>query len=277
MRIDQEVVGMRMRIDNLEVAYDDVGSGPAVVLIHGFPLNRRMWQPQLTALAAAGYRVIAPDLRGFGESAPGDGPWTMERFADDVAVLLDRLGILRAAVVGMSMGGYVLLTLLERHPSKVAAAVWLCSRASGDDEVGKARRTQLADEVEAGRPQVVTGAFSDALFAPQTPKLQPALITEVAAFMQSASLQGLAGGLRALRDRKDYTPLLGRFGRPALVFGAEHDRAVPAEQARQLAAGLPHATYHLIPEAGHMANLEQPDEVNRRLLDFLAAVRPVER
>lgn len=265
---------MRMRIGNDEVAFDDAGNGPAVVLLHGFPLNRRMWQPQLTALAGAGYRVIAPDLRGFGESAPGDGPWTMERFADDVVALLDRLGILRAAVVGMSMGGYVLLNLLERHPSRVAAAGFLFTRAGADDAAGKERRSQLAAEVEAGRPQVVTTLFAELLFAPRTPQQRPALVAEVAAMMQSASLPGLAGGLRAIRDRKDYTPFLGRFVRPALVLGAEHDRAVPAEAGRQLAAALPAATFHLIADAGHLANLERAEAVNARLLAFLDAIRP---
>lgn len=265
---------MRMRIGQDEVAYDDAGSGPAVVLIHGFPLSRRMWQPQLAALAGAGFRVVAPDLRGFGESTPGEGPWSMDRFADDIVALLDRLGILRAAVVGMSMGGYVLLNLFERHPSRVAAAAFLFSRAGADDEAGKGRRTQLAAEVEAGRPQVVTGAFAELLFAAQTPQQRPALVAEVVAMMQSASPQGLAGGLRAIRDRKDYTPLLGRFARPTLVLGAELDRAVPAEEGRQLAAGLPDARFFLIPAAGHMANLEQAEAVNRRLLEFLEQVRP---
>lgn len=264
---------MRVVIDEREVAYDDAGSGPAVVLIHGFPLGRRMWQPQVAALAAAGYRVIAPDLRGFGESAPGTAPWSMECFADDIIALLDRLGIIRAVFVGMSMGGYVLLNLLERHPSRVAAAAFLFTRAGGDDEAGRARRTQLAEAVEAGHPETVTGAFAEILFAPETVQRRPALVAEVAELMQAASPQGLAGGLRVMRDRKDYRPLLGRFTRPALVLGAEYDRAIPAEEGRQLAAGLPNARFMLITGAGHMANLEQAEAVNSRLLAFLQALR----
>lgn len=264
---------MRMLIGTNEVAYDDVGSGPAVVLIHGFPLNRRMWQPQLTALAGAGYRAVAPDLRGFGESAPGEEPWTMARFADDVVALLDRLGILRATVVGMSMGGYVLLSLLERHPSRIAAAGFFFTRAGAEDEAGKSRRTRLAEEVEEGRPQVVTGAFAELLFAPQTVQQRPELVADVVAMMESTSLQGLAGGMRAIRDRKDYLPLLGRLTRPALVLGAEYDHAIPAAAGRDLAAGLPDATFHLIAQAGHMANLEQPEAVNQQLLAFLEMLR----
>lgn len=261
-----------MAAESVKLHYDEVGSGKAVVLIHGFPLNRRMWQPQLPALGAAGYRVIAPDLRGFGASPAGHGAWTMDTLADDVVALLDRLHIKQAVVGGMSMGGYVLLNLLERYPERVAAALFLMTRASADDVLGKERRTVLAGEVEAGRPGVVTGTFADLLFASATRQTRPELAGEVAAMMAETSMEGLSGGLRAIRDRRDYLDGLASFTQPALVIGAQEDRAIPLEHGRIIAAALPNAEFHLLAGGGHMVNMEQPEPFNRCLLDFLAGL-----
>ncbi|HAD05007.1 MAG: alpha/beta hydrolase [Desulfuromonadales bacterium GWD2_61_12] len=252
------------------LSHDDYGTGPALVLIHGFPLNRRMWQPQLKVLGDAGYRVIAPDLRGFGATPPGAGAWTMDALADDIVALLDTLKIERAVIGGMSMGGYVLLNLLERYPQRVAAALFLVTRGGGDDAAGKERRTVLAGEVEAGRPGVVTGAFAGLLFARATQSARPGLLAEVAAMMAETSLAGLSGGLRAIRDRRDYLDRLAVCTQPALVIGAQEDQAIPAEHGRILAAALPNAEFHLIAGGGHMVNMEQPEAFNRCLLDFLA-------
>ncbi len=260
---------MKLTAGKSTLSYDDYGTGPALVLIHGFPLNRRMWRPQLRALGAAGYRVIAPDLRGFGATPPGDGAWTMDALADDIVALLDALKIETAVIGGMSMGGYVLLNLLERYPQRVAAALFLVTRGGGDDVAGKERRTVLAGEVEAGRPGVVTGVFADLLFARATRSSRPELVADVAAMMAETSMAGLSGGLRAIRDRRDYLNRLSTFTLPALVIGADEDQAIPAEHGRVIADALPNAELHLIAEGGHMVNMEQPEAFNRCLLDFL--------
>lgn len=265
---------MKGRISGIDMGYDEAGKGPPVLLIHGFPLNRRMWRPQLEALAAAGYRVIAPDLRGFGESGAGDLPCSVSLFADDVKGLLDLLGIERAVVGGMSMGGYVLLNLLERYPERVVAACFLTTRSGADDEAGKARRTALIRELEAGRREAVLEAFASILFAEGTMRKRPELVAEVQGWIEAADPRGLIGGLMAMRERKDCTPLLAGFTLPALVVGASQDRAVPMEHILLLEAGLPHSTVCIIPEAGHMANMEQPERFNACLLDFLAGLPP---
>jgi len=260
---------MKADLNGISLAYDDAGSGPPVVLLHGFPLCRQMWRPQVDVLASAGFRVITPDLRGFGESKAPDGSHAMSVFADDVACLLDHLDIERAVIGGMSMGGYVLLNLVERCPQRVAAAMFLVTRAAADDEPARMRRSSLAAEVAGGRPQTVTDAFEGILFAGVTPVVRPDLVAEVKAWMTATAPRGLAGGLLAMRDRKDYVDLLPSFDLPALVVGAEADRAVPPEHSRVLAEGLPNARLCMIPEAGHMANLERPEAFNICLLDFL--------
>jgi pimeloyl-ACP methyl ester carboxylesterase len=263
---------MKATINNIVLAYDDSGSGPVVVLLHGFPLRRQMWQPQVPSLAAAGYRVITPDLRGFGESEAPDGPYSMPDYADDVIGLLDHLGIEEAVVGGMSMGGYVLFDLLLRFPQRVTAAAFLVTRAAGDDYEGGAKRTKLAHAARERGAQPVVETFSALLFAPDTPRLRPELVARVEGWMLDTDVRGLSGGLLAMRDRRDFSDILGSFALPALVVGAEQDRAIPLAHSQLLHDRLPNSHLCIVPGAGHLANMEAPEAFNACLLDFLAAL-----
>jgi pimeloyl-ACP methyl ester carboxylesterase len=254
------------------LSYDDQGSGPPVVLLHGFPFNRNMWSPQIDFLARSGFRIICPDLPGFGDSPLDQGAITMSGYADAVVNLLDTLKISQAVIGGMSMGGYVLLNLVERYPERVRAAMYLVTRAAGDDPAAREKRTFLAQEVTEGRFSAVPEAFIQVLFAPETPSRSPELIEQVQQWMNDCSAAGVVAGLLAMRDRKDYVASLGQLDVPSLVVGAEHDMAVPPEHAQVLAAGLPQAELALVPEAGHMANLERPALFNDLLLNFLRKV-----
>jgi pimeloyl-ACP methyl ester carboxylesterase len=249
--------------------YDQDGEGLPVILIHGFPLCRKMWKPQIDALVNRDYRVICPDLPGFGDSPALKDSVSMSRYADEVVGLMDRLGIDQAVIGGMSMGGYVLLNLLERYPKRLSAAMFLVTRAAADDAAGKQKRTALAAEVEAGNRMIVPDAFAGVLFAPQTPEEKPDLVAEVRDWMESTSPEGVIGGLLAMRDRPDSVAQLPGYSLPCLVVGAEQDVAVPLEHSRVLVEGLPNAELKIIAGAGHMANLEQPEWFNQALLGFL--------
>lgn len=261
-------------LNGATLAFDDLGSGPAVLLIHGFPLNRRMWRSQEAILVAAGYRVIAPDLRGFGDSDVTDGPCTIDLLADDLVELLDHLEIRQAAVVGMSMGGYLLFNLLERFPQRVAAAVFAVTRAVADDAAGRARRRQLADAVVKFGPQVVADSFQELLFSPRTATERPRLAEEVYGWMVSTASRGLAAGLLAMGQRRDASALLPTITVPALSIGADQDRACPVEHPRMIANGIPGCQLCIIPAAGHMVNMEQPGDFNNALLAFLRQAVP---
>lgn len=265
---------MKALINGITMGYDDKGSGPAVCLIHGFPLDRRMWRPQIAALVSKGYRVIAPDLRGFGDSDAPDGPYSMDLFADDLTALLDSLGIGRAVVGGMSMGGYVLFNLLERYPERLAAACFIVTRSEADNEAGKEKRLMLAHDLKKFGSKVAAEIFDKTLFTSETAQIQPELAAEVHGWLMEKDPRGLAGGLFAMRERKDYTPLLAGFYLPSLVIGAEYDQAIPVENTRALARRLPLHKFCLIPGAGHLANLEQPEAFNNCLLDFLKTLSP---
>jgi 3-oxoadipate enol-lactonase len=141
-------------INGTMVAFRDEGDGPPVVLVHAFPLSSAMWEGQVAALAGC-FRVIAPDTRGFGGSDLGDGPVSIDTYADDVAGLLDHLGLERAALVGLSMGGYIAFALLRRHPGRIAALVLANTRAGADTPEGRAGREQSARAAEEHGPAPV--------------------------------------------------------------------------------------------------------------------------
>jgi pimeloyl-ACP methyl ester carboxylesterase len=231
-----------------------------------------MWRPQAEVLAKAGCRVIAPDLCGFGESAKSSATMSMSDYADDIVMLMDHLGIDKAVVGGMSMGGYVLLNLLERYPDRVAAPVFMVTKAGGDDDYGKARRTALAEACLAEGVLPVAELFHNILFAPETLTDKPELVEEVFHWMRATDPVSAAAALLAMRDRKDYVPLLGNIRHPALVIGADQDQAIPVENSRLMAEALPDSRLSVLQGGGHMVNLEQPAELNKAILEFLAGL-----
>ena len=259
---------MQTMLNGNLIGFEDGGKGAPILLIHGFPLKRTMWRPQQEALQAAGFRPVIPDLRGFGESTASE-QMTIGKYADDLIGLLDHLGIEKATVAGMSMGGYILLDMLERYPDRFSGACFVVTRSGADDEAGKARRQALARDTQTLGPQVVADAFARILFAPGTEEASPRLAQEVYGWMAGTSTVGLVGGLLAMRERKDYTPVLRSVQVPSLVIGAEQDQAIPPENSRLLAQELPDATLCMIPGAGHLVNLEQPEAFNSCLLQFL--------
>jgi pimeloyl-ACP methyl ester carboxylesterase len=263
---------MNIKIRDINMAYDDSGEGPAVLLIHGFPLNRQMWQPQLQPLSSAGFRVIAPDLRGFGQSdAPAEG-YSMDGFCDDLIALLDSLNIEQAVVCGMSMGGYILLDMLERYPQRVKAAAFIATKSAADDEVGRARRTAMAAEAETLGANPVIKIFAELLFAPDTIHSRPDLIARVTSWMRETNPRALAGGLLAMRDRKNYTPLLKQVQQRTLVLAGAEDRAASPDAVELFTANLPRCESRIIEKAGHMLNMEQPGQFNAELLRFLQSL-----
>lgn len=263
---------MKAHLNGISLSYGDSGSGPAVVLLHGFPLSRDMWRPQEEALAQAGFRLITPDLRGFGDSEVPEGPYSMSLFSDDVVALLDHLEIDRAVIGGMSMGGYILLNLLERYPERVVAACFITTRSSSDSETAKAGRLALLERMKKEGTGSMAEMSIATLLAGETLRRNPELVNTVYRWMTSVDLRGIEGALHALLERKDYSSLLENFDLPSLVIGADQDSAVPPEDLRVLSEGLPNNELCIIPEAGHMANLEQPEAFNECLLRFLRRV-----
>lgn len=242
---------------------------PALVLLHGFPLAAAMWEGQVAGLATAGWRVLAPDLPGFGGNGEPPPATGMDGYGDAVAAWLDRQRIETAVVAGMSMGGYVLLNLLARYPQRLRGAIFVASRAEADEPAARERRTQLAAAARAGRAAEIIDGFAALLFAPGTPEQRPELVTRVRGWMEQATPAGLEAALLAMRDRPDYSGRLAQFTLPALVVGGAADRLLPASSFEVLARGLPAAEGEVIEGGGHLVNLERPEAFNACLRRFL--------
>jgi 3-oxoadipate enol-lactonase len=254
----------------MRLAYADEGPGPAVVLLHGFPLSHEMWSPQLTALGST-YRVIAPDLRGHGVSPAPEGIYTMDEMADDVIELLDLLHITERVVMGgLSMGGYVALALWARHPERIRGLILMDTRAGADTVEAAAGREALASAVlEAGDAKPVVPNMLPRLFTSMTLEQRPERVEPLRAVMEHTNPLGVAGALRGMAKRPDRRGLLPTISVPTLVMVGEHDVITPPAEARSMADAIPGSQFALIPSAGHLAPYENAAAANEFLLQFL--------
>jgi len=262
---------MKASINGTSIAYEDLGLGPAVVLIHGFPFDRRMWQNQATALADEGFRVILPDLRGFGESQIPAEPWTLATLAEDMAQLLNYLGIGRAVFCGASIGGSVVFHLLEHYPEKVAGVCFVSSRSRSDDMIEKVKQSKLMEKLTAGNRQEADTSLCDHLLGAEAVSKHPELMEQLRSWVESVDTRSLMWGLQAIAQRKDLTAKLEGMVQPGLVLTGSADRIVSPEHGRTLAQILGNG--YEFPGVGHMVNLEQSENFNNCLVEFLLRVR----
>ena len=259
---------MQTRVNNFNLAYSDQGQGMPLLLIHGFPLSRKLWEPQLSL--AGGARFIAPDLRGHGESEAVTGPYTMDLLADDCAALLDALKVTRpVAVCGLSMGGYVAFAFYRKHQARTAGLIFAATKAGADSLEGKAGREKnaaLAQEKGAG---AIAEAMLPKMLAPQSYSARPEVVAQAKAMMEATSVAGVVGALLGMRDRPDSTPALAHITVPTLVLHGADDQLIPPKEGEAIAAGIKGAQLKLVPGAGHLLNLEQPGAFNAAVSDFL--------
>ena len=261
--------------DGRAVRYLDEGSGdPAVLFVHGFPFRASMWEPQLPVVVGAGRRAVAPDLPGFGAS---DGPahrssYSIDRYADLVAALAGDLGLGRVVVVGLSMGGYIALAVARRHPGLLAGLVLADTRPDPDTPEGRRGRSeQQAKVAEAGQVTPLVDGLLDRILAAGGSR-RAEVAAQLGEMMRSTAPAGWIGALEAMKQRSDQTDLLPAIAVPTLVVVGESDALVPLEVAEGMAKAIPGARLEVVPDAGHVANLENPEVFNRALADFLAAL-----
>lgn len=254
----------------MDLALDDRGSGPALLLVHGYPLDGTLWRHQ--AGAFPGWRTLVPDLRGFGRSAAPDVGYRMATYADDLAALLDALRVEEAVLAGLSMGGYVAFEFLRRHRARVRALVLVDTRAQPDTAEGRrAREATMVAAREAG-----AAGIADRMLPKLLPASAPAALrAEVRAMMAASPVAGIIGALAAMRDRSDSTPLLATLGGvPTLVVVGAEDAITPPADSEAMARAIPGARLAVIEGAGHLTPLEQPEVFNRHLAAFLGGLRP---
>lgn len=251
------------------VGYDEAGAGEPVLWLHGYPLDRALWAPQLAA-PAPGFRYLAPDLPGFGESARL-APTSLDAWADWAVAFLDALAIDRAVIGGLSMGGYLALAIWRRHPQRVRALILADTRAGADSAEVRAKRDEmktllLSQGVGAVAERLITG-----MVGKTTRAQRPGLVAQLDAMMRRSSVEAVSDAREVLLGRPDATPTLATITVPTLIICGDEDVLTPVAESRALQAAIPGSRLEVIPGAGHVSNFEAPEVFNRLLSDTLAA------
>jgi pimeloyl-ACP methyl ester carboxylesterase len=235
--------------------------GPALLLIHGFPLDHRIWEPQLKALPTT-LRVVAPDLRGCGASPLPAGPAGIDDYARDLLDLMTELKTDRFTVAGHSMGGYIVFSMLRQAADRILGAALVSSRALPDTEEGKKTRETVAQRAEKEGP----GFLADSMPAKAVGDAPPPGVPEtLRTIMSQARPAGVAAAARAMAGRVDSTPGLSRIACPTVVFAGRQDKIVPPAESEAMAKAIPGAKLVWCERSGHVPMLEEADLVSREL------------
>jgi pimeloyl-ACP methyl ester carboxylesterase len=256
------------------LSYHDSGLGPAILFLHSFGHNKNMWYPQLTHFVERGYRVIAPDMPGHGDSSFDADHHTVDHFARLYAELLDELEIRSAIVAGISIGGYVALRMWDQRSDLISALVLICSKAEADtEEIKQRRRAQMANIREKGLESfVLSGAPKRVSQA--TVENRAWVVDWIKMMNFTVSAEANAATLNAMILRQDDTRVLPSIDVPALILSGGDDVFIPKESPRNLAKGIAGSVHHAVENVGHVASLENPSAVNRYIQEFLTTVQP---
>jgi len=256
----------------IRIAYDDEGTGDPLVLVHGHPFDRSMWRPQVERFRNAGWRVVVPDLRGYGQSTVLSGTTPFDAFARDMTGLLDHLGLERVVLGGLSMGGQIVMEFYRLFPGRVRALLLADTFAAAETDPGKTTRRAAADRLlrEGMGPYAEEGLAK--MVTPSTIQALPAVAAHVLTMMRATPPEGAAAALRGRAERPDYRDMLPLVSVPTLVVVGSEDEFTPVADAQLIADRIPNATLAVIDGAGHMPNLERPTQFNTALGCFLGSL-----
>jgi pimeloyl-ACP methyl ester carboxylesterase len=253
---------------NIPMSYSEHGQGDPIVLLHAFPLNGGMWEPQASALKDE-YRVVIPDYPGFGKSSYSPVRPDIDYFAENVRKLLDELELDRVVLGGLSMGGYVAFACLRLFPERISALILANTRPDPDSEEARENRDNMARRVSEDGIEVLVEMQMERLLSPNTLENNQEVVDKVETLMLESSPDGVVAALGAMRDRPNSKPLLPKIEVPTLVVGGEEDAISSPEVMGEMAASIPGSIHHTISGAGHLSNMEAPEEFNDVLRNFL--------
>jgi pimeloyl-ACP methyl ester carboxylesterase len=262
----------KVRVAGGDIAYEARGRGLPIVFLHAFPLGLVMWEDQVEALGSETL-CVRFDCRGFGASSPGEGLLTMERIADDAVALLDHLGLSQAVVCGLSMGGYAAFALARRHPERLKGLVLADTKPGADDAEARGKRAALSEKVRVEGAAAAADALVPLLLGETSHSRRADLVARVREIVLGTSRHGICDALAGLAARADSTPTLRRIGVPTLVVCGDEDTLTPVAEAEAMADAIPDSRLEIIPEAGHLANLENPEAFGAALSGFLATLQ----
>lgn len=254
------------------LAYEDKGDvfshTSPLVLIHGHPFDRTMWHPQITEFAAS-RRVVAPDLRGYGASPVIPGITPLSSFAEDIAALLDDLGVVDFVLAGLSMGGQIAMECYRQFPHRIRGLVLADTFPAAETTEGKQTRNAMADRL---LQEGMTGYADEVLYKMIAPYADAAVAAHVHRMMTATAPEGAAAALRGRAERPDYRDLLTKVGVPALVVVGADDEYTPVKDAEAMHTALPVSTLRIVEGAAHLPNLERPQDFNKALADYLTEI-----
>jgi pimeloyl-ACP methyl ester carboxylesterase len=258
----------RLTSGDAEIAYEVLGTGSPVVLLHPFPLNHEFWKPSAQSLLSR-YRLIVPDLRGHGDSGIGDGPATMEKHAVDLARILDHADVGRAPLVGVSIGGYILFQFWQRFRERVAALVLCNTKAQADTQEARAGRLKTANEVLERGTEPFFESMVPRVLGRTIRETRPDLVDGALRMMRKMSPEDVAQVQRGMAERQDSVPMLKAINVPTLLITGDEDILTGPPEAELMRQHIPGSTMKVIPRAGHFAAWEQPEQVGPLLRQFL--------
>ena len=243
---------------------------PVLCLLHAFPVNSDMWEPQLAFFEGGPVSVLAPDYPGFGQSSPFEAPPEMEDYARRLVAILNDLNLKQVTLAGLSMGGYVALAFLRLFPDRVNGLVLANTRATADSEATRQRRRQMIEEIrKSGSVEKLAAAHLELFFTERTRARHPDRVRAVQRMMMSASSQGVIHALQAMAGRADATEVLKQCRVPVLVITGQNDPLIPVDEARAMAELPQQARLAVLADSAHLSNLECPERFNEELQTFL--------
>lgn len=260
---------LTITVNNIIISYDDVGEGEIpIIFLHGFPFDKSMWHLQLDALKTS-HRLIAYDIRGFGKSTDTASLLSIDMFADDLIKFLDALSINKAIVCGFSMGGYIALNALKRFPERFKALVLCDTQCVADTAEAKEKRAMAIDEIAKDGVTLFNEGFLKKVFHKDSLKSKRKLVDQLKTVVFGNSTHIITQGLLAMDSRKETCSILEKIDIPTLILCGRQDEVTPLAQSEFMHENIRASILHIIENAGHVSNLEQPDAFNTFLGEFL--------
>jgi 3-oxoadipate enol-lactonase len=265
-------LNLMLNINNLNLSYDDVGEGNIpIIFLHGFPFDKSMWAKQLDFFATTN-RVIAIDIRGFGKSTDETTPLSIDLFSDDLMVFMNQLNISKAIICGLSMGGFIALNAQARFPDRFEAIILCDTQCIADTIEVKSNRYKTIDEIALNGTLNFNEAFIKKVFCKNSFTNKQEIVTQLRSVVMANPEQIIINGLKALAERSETCSTLPEINIPTLIICGREDEVTPLEQSEFLHTSIKASVLHIIDNAGHVSNIEQPEEFNNEISKFLLAV-----
>lgn len=269
METETKGYNLTINVNNLNLSYDDIGDGSIpIIFLHGYPFDKTMWKGQLDFLKSS-YRVIACDIRGFGKSTDEESTLSIDLFGNDLIQFMDNLNIEKAIVCGLSMGGYIALNVMKRFPSHFEALILCDTQCIADTDEGKEKRYKVIKEIEADGVTNFNEGFIKNVFHKDSITNKKELVKQLRSVVFYNSKNIITKGLAALAEHSETCSTLSEINIPTLIICGREDQVTPLAQSEYMNKHIKKSILHIIDNAGHVSNLEQPKEFNKYLGEFL--------